>query len=247
MIGLEWNLTFEAVWPANFRLRMLAAGVLSRHARQLPIAVKNSNENIKDPPAVASECCSGSGPVTEGRRGSEAKPEVASQQPGHWDYTLAFLVLRGWLAVRALATGLEKFGVYATVRKPLIDPKTGMEDPSGALVEVKTKVYALTNYTAMPPALRERLANEPLLPKFTFVPFEQLLGPALILTGLMLLLGLGTRVSLFVQGLLYIALTFGLILIRQDDGVAWLGIHVALVALALVLAKHNKFVLLHKW
>jgi len=38
-----------------------------------------------------------------------------------------------------------------------------------------------------------------------------------------------------------------LILIRQDDGVAWLGIHVALVALALMLAKYNKFVILKKW
>ena len=31
----------------------------------------------------------------------------------------------------------------------------------------------------------------------------------------MLLLGLGTRLSLFVQGLIYIALTVGLILIRR--------------------------------
>ena len=209
--------------------------------------MNDSNENKKDAPAAASECSGCSDPAVEARKGSQTGPEVASQPPGHWDSTLAFLVLRGWLAVRALATGLEKFGVYATVRKPLIDPVTGMEDPSGAMVEVKTKVYALTNYTAMPSSLRERLANEPLLPKFTFVPFEHLLGPALILTGLMLLLGLGTRVSLFVQGLLYIALTFGLILIRQDDGVAWLGIHVALVAMALALAKHNKFVLLKKW
>ena len=63
----------------------------------------------------------------------------------------------------------------------------------------------------------------------------------------MLLIGLGTRLSLFVQGLIYIALTVGLILIRQDDGISWLGIHVALVAFALILAKHNTFALLKKW
>ena len=74
-----------------------------------------------------------------------------------------------------------------------------------------------------------------------------MLGPALLATGLMLLLGLGTRISLFVQGLIYIALTVGLILIHQDDGISWLGIHVALVALALMLAKHNKLTLLKKW
>lgn len=163
------------------------------------------------------------------------------------DYTLAFLVLRGWLAVRAIATGIEKFGAYIIVQKPLIDPITGMEDPSGAMVEMKTKVYAITNYADIPPTLKEKLANEPLLPKFALAASDHLLGPALIITGVMLLLGLGTRVSLFVQGLIYIALTFGLILIRQDDGIAWLGIHIALVAMALVLAKYNKFALLKKW
>ena len=63
----------------------------------------------------------------------------------------------------------------------------------------------------------------------------------------MLLIGLGTRISLFVQGLIYTALTVGLILIKQDDGISWLGIHIALVAFALVLAKNNKFALLKKW
>ena len=63
----------------------------------------------------------------------------------------------------------------------------------------------------------------------------------------MLLVGLGTRVSLFLQGLLYIGLTAGLILIKQDDGIAWLGIHVALVAFALILSQHNRLCLLKKW
>ena len=77
--------------------------------------------------------------------------------------------------------------------------------------------------------------------------FDHLLGPALIVTGVMLLVGLGTRLSLFVQGLIYIALTVGLILIKQDDGIAWLGIHIALVAFALMLARYNKLALLKKW
>ena len=163
------------------------------------------------------------------------------------DYTLAFLLLRGWLAVRAIVTGIEKFSAFQTIQKPLIDPTTGMEDPSGAMVEVKTKVYAITNYAGIPPSLKDRFANEPLLPHFALSAFNYMLGPALIATGVMLLLGLGTRLSLFVQGLIYIMLTVGLILIRQDDGIAWLGIHVALVAMALMLAEYNKFVLLKKW
>jgi thiosulfate dehydrogenase [quinone] large subunit len=163
------------------------------------------------------------------------------------DYTLAFLVLRGWLAVRAILTGIEKFGVYQTVQKPLIDPTTGMVDPSGALIDVKIKSYALTNYAGIPPVFKDKFANEPLLPHPLLAAFEHLLGPVLIANGVMLLLGLGTRLSLFIQGLIYIMLTAGFILIRQDDGISWLGIHVALVALALMLAGHNKFALLKKW
>ena len=170
-----------------------------------------------------------------------------SSGKGCGDYSLAFLILRGWLAVRAILTGIEKFGTYQTIQKPLIDPTTGMEDPSGAMIDLKVKFYSLTNYSGIPAPLKDKFANEPLLPKFALTTFDHLLGPALILTGVMLLLGLGTRLSLFLQGLIYIALTVGLILIKQDDGISWLGIHVALVAMALMLAKHNKFALLKKW
>ncbi len=166
---------------------------------------------------------------------------------GSLDGTLAFLVLRGWLAVRAITTGLEKFASYKTIQKPFVDPVTGMEDPSGALVEIKQKFYSITNYSAIPQSLKDKFALEPMLPQAATKPFYAVLGWALILLGVMLLVGLGTRLSLFLQGLLYIGLTVGLILIKQDDGVAWLGIHVGLIALALVLAKHNRFSLLKKW
>ena len=129
----------------------------------------------------------------------------------------------------------------------MLDPATGQPDASGALVDVKVKFYALANYSGIPAGLKNKFANEPMLPKFALAAFNNLLGPALIATGLMLLLGLGTRISLFVQGLIYIALTVGLILIKQDDGISWLGIHIALVALALMLAQHNKLTLLKKW
>jgi thiosulfate dehydrogenase [quinone] large subunit len=166
---------------------------------------------------------------------------------GDLDRTLAFLLLRGWLAARAILTGIEKFAGYTTIQKPFVDPVTGMEDPSGALIEVKQKFYALTNYAAVPPSLKDKFTHEPMLPGFATSGFYALLGPALIVMGIMLLIGLGTRLSLVLQGLLYIGLTSGLILIRQDDGVAWLGIHVGLIALALTLVKYNRWTVLKKW
>ena len=163
------------------------------------------------------------------------------------DFTLAFLVLRLWLAVRAILTGLEKFGAYQTLAVPVIDPSTGQPDSSGVMINVNVKHYALANYSGIPGALKDKFAYEPLLPKFAVTLFDHILGPAFILTGVMLLIGLGTRFSLFVQGLIYVALTVGLILIGQNDGISWLGIHVALVAFALTLARYNKLALLKKW
>jgi thiosulfate dehydrogenase [quinone] large subunit len=163
------------------------------------------------------------------------------------DFTAAFLILRLWLAVRAILAGIEKFGAFRTIQKPFIDPTTGMADPSGAMIEVKQKYYALTNYTSVPQSLRDKFATEPLLPHALTTPFYAVLGWALLALGIMLLVGLGTRISLFLQGIVYIALTIGLILIKQEDGVAWLAIHIALIAFALALAKYNRFTLLRKW
>ncbi|HEX7652447.1 MAG TPA: hypothetical protein VF607_03005 [Verrucomicrobiae bacterium] len=168
-------------------------------------------------------------------------------QCGNCDFSLAFLVLRGWLGVRALLAGVEKFGAYKSVQKPLIDATTGQPDASGAMVDLKVKYYALANYSGVPAALKAKFANEALLPGFALNFFDKVLGPAFIVAGLMLLLGLGTRASLMLQGLLYIMLSVGLILINQPDGISYLGVHTALVAFALVLAKYNKLALLKKW
>lgn len=170
-----------------------------------------------------------------------------SRRTAHWDFTFAYLVLRLWLGARALFVGIQKFGSYRSVAMPLIDPSTGQPDASGVMVNVNIKSYALANYAGVPAALRDKFAHEPLLPKFALVAFDKTLGPLFILTGIMLLIGLGTRLSLLVQALIYIALTVGLILIDQNDGVAYLGIHIGLVSAALLLAQHNRFTVLKKW
>lgn len=154
--------------------------------------------------------------------------------------TFAFLVLRAWLGVRALATGVDKYAGTRTVELPLLDAN-GQPDASGAMVEAQQRFYAWSNYQPFPETLQTQLAAEPLLPAWLTAPFYAALGPVLILLGVALLVGLFTRISLFAMGLLYTALTVGLILLKQDAGVAWLAIHVALIAGALMLASHNRF------
>jgi len=164
-----------------------------------------------------------------------------------WDYTLAFLALRLWLGVRALFVGIQKYAAYKSVAMPLIDPSTGQPDASGVMVNVSVKSYALANYAGIPAGLRDKFAHDPLFPKFALTLFDRMLGPAFILTGIMLIIGLGTRLSLLLQGLLFIALTVGLVLIDANDGVAYLGIHIGLVAAAFLLVQHNRFAVLKKW
>jgi len=93
----------------------------------------------------------------------------------------------------------------------------------------------------------EKFKAEPLMSEAMLRLYDRVLGPALIVLGVTILLGIASRASLFLLGLLYISLTWGLILIKQDEGVAWLGVHMIMVVMALVLAEHNRFALLKKW
>jgi thiosulfate dehydrogenase [quinone] large subunit len=154
--------------------------------------------------------------------------------------SLAFLTLRLWLGSRALISGLEKYSAKITVQEPLLDA-AGQPDMSGAMVDVEKKVYGLKYYHALPDTLQTKFAAEPLLPGFLCTPFYALLGPALLVLGVLLLIGAANRLTLFAMGVLYVALTLGLMLIGQDAGVSWLAIHVGLVAFALTLVDHNRF------
>ena len=170
---------------------------------------------------------------------------MSSSEPSPSDTagaTWAFLSLRLWLGARALLAGVEKFSEKITVQEPLRDAN-GVPDPSGAIVEIQKKVYGFSHYRAVPESMQTKFLQEPLLPSFLTTPFFAVLGYALVLLGLMLLLGLGTRLSLVLMAFLYTVLMIGLLLLRQEDGVAWLGVHIGLIAFALTLAKHNRFAL----
>ena len=53
--------------------------------------------------------------------------------------TCAFLLLRLWLGLRAVATGLEKFTGKITEQKPLLD-EFGQPDINGTMMNVEQKV-----------------------------------------------------------------------------------------------------------
>lgn len=159
---------------------------------------------------------------------------------------MGMMLLRLWLAVRALQTGIEKFAGFKTERRPLLD-EFGNPDVSGAMYEAKMKFYSWANYHGIPETYARAFGDEPFMPAWMMKLYGASLGPLLLLTGFALLIGAGTRISLFVMGLVYISLTWGLILLGQDGGIAWLGIHILLIVAALGLARYNRWTVTKKW
>ena len=156
------------------------------------------------------------------------------------------LLLRFWLAIRAIQTGFEKYaGTKLVEGQPTeIDGKANDYGLESAASE---KFYSLDAYHGVPTGLMKQFEGEPLMMGWALKIYDMVLGPALLLLGITILLGIATRTSLFLLGLLYISLTWGLILIKQDPGVAWLGIHMIMIVMALALAEHNRFAILKKW
>jgi thiosulfate dehydrogenase (quinone) large subunit len=169
-----------------------------------------------------------------------------STSPRDLSNILAFLLLRLWLGLRSLLTGIEKYVGKVTEQQPLLD-EFGDPDTNGAMVSVTHKVYGLQHYHGIPPPLASKFAEEPLLPAWSLSIYDTLLGPALIIFGLTLLLGIAPRVTLFVQGLIYCSLSVGLILLNESGGIAWLAIHVLLIVAALRLVANDRFSLFPRW
>lgn len=186
-------------------------------------------------------------------------------------YTMAFWLLRFWLAMRAIGTGLTKFmgkqeaqvanpAFEAEVKKILADGfASTREEAIGQVAGIPEKVtkmvdvLSFSNYHGLPekgPMTVETFSLSPLMPSFAVEPYAFVLGFALIGLGLTTLLGICTRISLFLMGLLYISLTYGFVILEPSmgpsaaAGIAYLGVHMVLIVGALMLADYNKFELL---
>jgi thiosulfate dehydrogenase [quinone] large subunit len=107
----------------------------------------------------------------------------------------------------------------------------------------------MEHYHGVPEAMYKQFQGEPLMMDWALKVYNVVLGPALLILGFAILLGVAYRTSLFALGLLYVSLTWGLILMGQAgaSGVAWLGTHVLIVIAALALADHNRLAVLKKW
>jgi len=145
--------------------------------------------------------------------------ESSSSNPAacRFEFTAAFLLLRLFLGLRTFLAGLEKF------------------EAGGR--------YTFANYYANMDRMASGITGASFLPLWATKNFAHSLGYLLLLFGALILLGIKSRVSLTLTGLLYVGLAFGLMAVQESDGIAWLGVYVGMFAGALVLVRHDRFAL----
>ena len=178
---------------------------------------------------------------------------------------MAFWLLRFWLAARAIGTGLTKFITKAPAEVANPEKAKSIEELVAAgmskqeavesvadlpdTVEKIVDTLSFSAYHGLPekgPMTVETFTASPLMPAFAVEPYAFILGFALIGLGVTLLLGICTRLTLFLMGLLYISLTWGFIILEPSmgpsaaAGIAYLGVHMVLIVMALILADHNR-------
>jgi thiosulfate dehydrogenase [quinone] large subunit len=131
------------------------------------------------------------------------------------EFTAAFLLLRLFLGLRTLLAGIEKF-------------------------EGKGN-YSFANYYQNMDRMASGITGASFMPLWMTKNFAHAIGYVLIVLGAALLLGVKSRATLVLTGLTYVGLSFGLMAVQEGEGVAWLAIHVMMIAGALVLVQHDRF------
>ncbi|MDO8539187.1 MAG: hypothetical protein Q7S40_02005 [Opitutaceae bacterium] len=131
------------------------------------------------------------------------------------EYTAAFLLLRLFLGLRTLIEAIHKF------------------ESSGT--------YSTANYTKNMTRMAEGITGASFLPLWATKPYALVLGYVLAILGTALLLGVKTRTTLILSGLVYLSLSFGLMTVQESEGVAWLGMYVLMFVVALVLVRNDRF------
>jgi thiosulfate dehydrogenase [quinone] large subunit len=144
-------------------------------------------------------------------------PNPSAPAASRCEYTWAFLILRLFVGLRTFFEGVEKFE--------------------------KNGTYSFHNYYENMGRMAQGITGASFLPLWATRFYAHSLGYVLLVLGAALLLGLKTRATLVLTGLLYVSLAFGLMAVQENEGVAWLAIYVGLISGALVLVRHDRFAL----
>lgn len=128
----------------------------------------------------------------------------------------AAFLLRMWVALRLIFSGLAKFRVRG-------------EDHA----------YSFDAYKELMATISESTAKNTFIPEFAANIYGTVLPWALIFVGVWTILGIGRFRALFFAGLTFLTLGLGVAALPDDDQALALGIHVAITAGALALSKYD--------
>ena len=131
----------------------------------------------------------------------------------------ACFFLRMWIGMRLLFAGLTKWKGE--------NEETGLAEfsPSHGAKVMENITGVMKANTPIPEKMLEHYA--------TFLPW------ALVITGIWVIIGLFTRLSLIAAGAVILSLSLGLMLLPDDVDAVRRGVELIVIALALVTVKHN--------
>ena len=136
----------------------------------------------------------------------------------------ACFFLRMWIGMRLLFAGLTKW-------------KTKNDDPDDPNYE-KWEFVPEKGKEVMENITGVMKTNTP-IPESMLGYYATFLPWALVITGIWVIIGLFTRISLIVAGAVILSLSFGLMLLPDDVDVVRRGVELIVIALALMTVKHN--------
>jgi len=103
--------------------------------------------------------------------------------------------------------------------------------------------YNMANYTKNVGHIAQGITSASFLPLWATRAFAFSLGYVFIALAVLLLLGIKTRVSLLINGLVYVGLGLGLMAVQEGEGAVWIANYLIVTVGALVLVRHNRFAL----
>ncbi len=133
-------------------------------------------------------------------------------------FVFANLILRLWVALRLFMAGVDKWrggdGAKAT--------------------------FNMDNFNVKTDRIAKLMSDNSFLPESMAGPYSKSIGYILIAVGIWVALGLFSEVALLAAGFTVLSLAFGLAALPDDTEVVYIGIHVLIIAFALVTQKANK-------
>jgi thiosulfate dehydrogenase [quinone] large subunit len=130
----------------------------------------------------------------------------------------ACFFLRMWIGMRLMFAGLTKF--------------LNKNDEGGWSFDQEKAGKVMGSIT-------ETMKANTAIPEIMLNQYAIVLPWALLIVGAAVMLGLFTRISLFLAGGLVLSLSFGLMLLPDDTAAVERGVEIIIVGLALMTVKHN--------